>query len=177
LAAHQREIDPQHACASSRRALRSGPASITSKPRSPTSAITFGLAAASSPATNITDLTPLKVGFAMLPKPVVLSVLNTEAPAAQPCTFSPPEMAWPISSPMPSGPRVSGLVASSTILPLRSPIERMAASVAGHGVDSTTTSVDAAASAGVTAFATPPIARSSACVFSALGSRTPNAMS
>jgi hypothetical protein len=33
-------------------------ASMTSKPRSATSAITFGLVAASSPATNITGLTP-----------------------------------------------------------------------------------------------------------------------
>ena len=74
---------------------------------------------------------------------------------------------------MPSGPRVSGLVASSMILPLRSPIERMAASVAGHGVDSTMMSANAAASAAVPARALPPIARSSACVLSAFGSRTP----
>ena len=80
------------------RALRKGPASTTSKPSWPTRSITFGLFAASSPATNITDFTPLKTGFAILPKPVVLSVLNTEAPTAQPCTFSPPEMLWPISS-------------------------------------------------------------------------------
>src|SRR5579863_3208093 len=44
------------ACASRSRALRSGPASITSKPSEATRSMTFGLLAASSPATNITDL-------------------------------------------------------------------------------------------------------------------------
>ncbi len=65
--------------------------------------MTLGLLAASSPATNITDLTPWNTGSAMLPKPVVFSVLNTKAPLAQPCTFSPAEMLWPISRPSPIG--------------------------------------------------------------------------
>src|SRR5579863_2255421 len=113
----------------------------------------------------------------MLPKPVVLSVLKTEAPAAQPCTFSPAEMLWPISSPSPSGPIASGLVASRIILPLILPSERMAASACGHGVVSTMKSADAAASAGTTARALPPILLNTACVFSAAGLRTPNKMS
>src|ERR1035437_1985651 len=165
------------ACASKRRALRSGPASTTSKPSWPTRSITFGLFAASSPATNITDFTPFKTGFAILPKPVVLSVLNTEAPAAQPWTFSPAEMLCPISRLMPSGPRVSGLVESSRIFPFRPPMARIAACAAGHGVDNTMMSAKAAASAAVPARAFAPIARSSACVLSAFGSRTPEQIS
>src|SRR5208282_3553476 len=54
------------ACASSRRALRNGPASTTSKPSAATSSMTLGFAAASSPATNITDLTPWNTGSAIL---------------------------------------------------------------------------------------------------------------
>jgi len=63
------------------------------------------------------------------------------------------------------------------ILPLTSPRERIVASAPFHGVASTMTSADAAASAAVPARALPPSERTSACTFSDCGLRTPKKIS
>src|SRR6266446_699936 len=84
----------------------------------------------------------------MLLAPVVLSVLNTDAPGSQLATCSPAEVSKPSTSCKPSGPMPNGLVQSITILPARLPRLLTAASVADHGVAMTTTSAVLAASAG-----------------------------
>src|SRR5437016_5337454 len=82
----------------------------------------------------------------MLPAPVVLSVLNTEAPRAQLATCSPAEVLNPSTSCKPSAPMPNGLVQSITILPARLPMLLIAASVADQGVAITTTSASLTAS-------------------------------
>src|SRR5207253_1629848 len=86
-----------------------------------------------------------KRGLAMCWAPIVLNALTTLAPGAQRATSSAAEVVWPSVSPDRSGR--SGLVASTRILPVRSPAPRRAAWAAAQGVASSTTSPWAAASA------------------------------
>src|SRR5437773_8333262 len=82
----------------------------------------------------------------MLPAPVVLGVLKTEAPRAQLATCSPAEVLNPSTSCKPSAPMPNGFVQSITILPARLPMLLIAASVADQGVAITTTSASLTAS-------------------------------
>src|SRR5215472_15945745 len=104
----------------------------------------------------------------MLPAPVVLSVLKTDAPGAQFATCSPAEVLKPTTSCKPSGPMPSGFMQSITILPARLPRLLIAASAADQGVVITTTSACLMASAGA-------LTRSlgSAACFGSAGLRTP----
>src|ERR1700730_18546928 len=130
------------------RAFLSGPASTGSKPSLPTSSITTGFFAASSPATSIIGFTGYSAALAILLAPVVLRVLKTKAPGAQVATCSPAEVPKPRTSCKPSGPIPKGLVQSITILLLRLPRPLTAASVADQGVAITTITASLAASAG-----------------------------
>src|SRR5262245_33670248 len=111
--------------------------------------MTFGFLPVSSPATSMTGLTGYSAALAILPAPVVLSVLKTDAPGAQLATCSPAEVLKPRTSCKPSLPMPSGFVQSIMILPARLPRLLIAASVADQGVAITTTSVSLTASAGV----------------------------
>src|SRR5262249_59907916 len=84
----------------------------------------------------------------MLPAPVVLSVLKTDAPGVQLATCSPAEVLKPSTSCKPSGPMPNGFVQSITVLPARLPRLLIAASVADQGAAITTTSPGLPASAG-----------------------------
>src|SRR5512146_448794 len=66
-----------------------------------------------------------------------------------------------------------GLVQSITTLELRSPQSRIACSAAGHGTDTTTTSLAPAASRLLPALARPPVLASSAFIFSPPALGTP----
>src|SRR5262245_27689482 len=103
-------------------------------------------AAASSPHRNMLALWPATLGFAMCSAPIVLKHFTTLAPLAQRATSSPAEVVNPTANPERSG--VRGLVASTTIFPPTSPTDRTAFSVLAHGVASTMTSADEAASLG-----------------------------
>src|SRR5262245_57260548 len=110
--------------------------------------MTFGFLPVSSPATSMTGLTGYSAALAILPAPVVLSVLKTDAPGVQLATCSPAEVLKPSTSCKPSGPMPNGFVQSITILPARLPRLLIAASVADQGVAMTTTSAGLTASAG-----------------------------
>src|SRR6516165_10336737 len=116
----------------------------------------------------MTGLTGESAALAILPAPVVLSVLKTKAPGAQFATCSPAEVLKPRTSCKPSGPMPNGFMQSITILPARLPRLLIAASAADQGVAITTTSACLMASAGA-------LTRSlgSAACFGSAGLRTP----
>src|SRR5262249_52645909 len=153
---------------SSRRAFFNGPASTGSKPSLPTSSITWRFLPASSPATSMSGLTGKSAPLAILPAPVVLSVLKTKAPGAQSATCSPAEVSKPRTSCKPSLPMPNGFMQSITVLPARLPRLLTAASAADQGVAITTTSAALTASAGA-------LTRSlgSAACFGSAGLRSP----
>src|SRR5436305_13238615 len=98
----------------------------------------------------------------MLSAPVVLKILTTRAPGAQPATCSPAEVSGPTESPERSG--VSGFVQSRSTLPARPPADVMAETAsfaAPQGTVSATASPQAAASATLAAAALPPLAATS----------------
>src|SRR5262249_23670323 len=74
--------------------------------------------------------------------------LEHECAGRPTATCSPPEVWKPKTNSIPSRPSPKGLVQSMTILLVRLPRPFAAASVAGHGVASTTTPASLAASAG-----------------------------
>ncbi len=110
----------------------------------------------------------------MLPKPVVLKIFTTRAPAAHFATSSPPDVVVPTSRP--SRPGRNGLVTSSKIFPLRLS-EGSTVLAASQGRALTITSAKTAASAAEAAFACPSDRRRIACISEAAGSRTPNIIS
>src|SRR5581483_2006054 len=90
---------------------------------------------------------------------MVLNAFTTFAPDHS-ATCSAADVVKPTTSPFKSGRR--GLVQSTTTLERRSPQSRIACSAAGHGTDSTTTSLAPAASRLLPAFARPPVLASNA---------------
>src|SRR5580704_14669069 len=104
--------------------------------------------------------------------PIELNAFTTRAPDAQEATCSPPEVFMPMDKADRSGR--SGLVASMRTLPDKSPAPFTVCSVAGHGVESTSTSLARTVSATVPAEAPGPAPATSVRVFSDCGSRELN---
>src|SRR5579872_6511478 len=101
---------------------------------------------------------------------MVLNAFTTFVPDHS-ATCSAADVVKPTTSPFKSERR--GLVQSITSLELRSPQSRIACSAAGHGTDSTTTSLAPAASRLLPAFARPPVLARYAFIFFEPASGTP----